>query len=96
MSDIIDFLERMGQDSQLRRAPSAVLEQALRDAGIAPALHAQLSKGDRAEIQRTLGLPDNVCCMIHVPLQEEQEKRPHNPQQGPKDCAVDVQTKRVA
>jgi hypothetical protein len=32
MSDVIDFLERMGQDSQLRHAPEEALRRALSDA----------------------------------------------------------------
>jgi len=32
MADVIEFLERMGRDAQLRHAPDTMLEQAMRDA----------------------------------------------------------------
>ena len=36
MSNVIDFLERLGQDAQLRHATGIELEQALTRAGIEP------------------------------------------------------------
>jgi hypothetical protein len=67
MPDIIEFLDRLGRDASLRHAPTAVLEQALRDAQIDPRLRAALMRGDHAEVEAVLGV-NNVCCMIYVPV----------------------------
>jgi hypothetical protein len=73
MADVIDFLERMGQDAALRHAPEAVLEQAMRDAQMSPQARAALMSGNRAEIQLVAGAQSNVCCMINVPSPEGDE-----------------------
>ena len=67
MADVIEFLERLGQDASLRHAPAAVLEQALRDAQIDPQLREALMRGDQAEVEAALGV-NNVCCMVYVPV----------------------------
>jgi len=67
MADVIEFLERLGQDASLRHAPAAVLEQALRDAQIDPQLREALMRGDQAEVEAVLGV-NNVCCMVYLPV----------------------------
>ena len=46
MSNVIDFLERLGQDSGLRHAPEAVLERALSEAHMIPELRAAILGGN--------------------------------------------------
>jgi hypothetical protein len=75
MADVIDFLERMGQDAALRHASEAVLEQAMRDAQMAPRQRAALLSGDRAEIEAAIGADGNVCCAVFAPEQEEKESQ---------------------
>jgi hypothetical protein len=70
MSDVIDFLERLGQDSTLRHATGEQLQGALSD--VEPQLRAALMAGDRKVIEALVGT-NNVCCMIFAPLQEEEE-----------------------
>jgi len=72
MPDIIEFLDRLGRDASLRRAPAEVLEQALREAQIDPQLRAALMRGDQAEVEAVLDV-NNVCCMIYVPTPEAEE-----------------------
>jgi hypothetical protein len=67
MADVIEFLERLGRDAALRHAPTAVLEQALREAQIEPQLRAALIRGDQTEVEAVLGA-NNVCCMVYVPV----------------------------
>src|SRR5690242_3221787 len=74
MADVIDFLERMGQDAALRHAPEAVLEQAMRDAQMSARARAALMSGTRAAIQAVVGAENSVCCMIYAPEQEGEEK----------------------
>jgi hypothetical protein len=76
MSDVIDFLEKLGQDSQLRHAPQGALKRALRAARMSPELQAALMSGDQASIEAVLGIDSNVCCMIYVPTRQDEEQLP--------------------
>lgn len=69
MTDVIDFLERLGQDAKLRRAP---LETALTGAGLSTEVRAALMARDQRSLEALLGT-SNVCCMINAPVEEEQD-----------------------
>lgn len=73
MADVIDFLEKMGQDAGLRHAPDAVLEQAMCDAQMNDRARAALMSGDRAAIEAAIGTQHNVCCMVFTPGEDEGE-----------------------
>jgi hypothetical protein len=75
MSNVIDFLERLGQDAQLRYATRNELEAALTRAGIEPALRTALldSDSDRSSLESVIGASSNVCCLVNVPDEEEEE-----------------------
>lgn len=55
MSDVIDFLEHMGQDAQLRHALQDEVELALTSAEIAPELRAAILANDPAQLETLLG-----------------------------------------
>jgi hypothetical protein len=74
MSNVIDFLEKWGQDSQLRYATSAELEQALLRAGIEPAGRAAIFGADRCALESLLGARSRVVCAIYAPEEEEVEE----------------------
>jgi hypothetical protein len=82
MSDVIDFLGRMGQDSQLRGASGAILERALNAATMSPPLRAALVSGNRVAIEAILEVESNVCCLIHAPVEREEENKPHKTKEG--------------
>lgn len=72
MTDVIDFLERLGQDATLRRAP---LESALNRVGgteLSTEVRAVLMARDQRSLEALLGT-SNVCCMVNAPIEEEQE-----------------------
>lgn len=66
MSNIIEFLEKLGQDSRLRNASELDLQAALAQAGIEPAVHAALIGADRHSLETQAGATTNVCCMVHA------------------------------
>jgi hypothetical protein len=74
MGDVIEFLERMGRDAQLRHASEEVLEQAMRDAQMSPRARATLMGGDRAELEALVSAVANVCCVVNAPEQEPEER----------------------
>jgi hypothetical protein len=64
MSNVIDFLEKMGRDAQLRHASNSDLVQALAAEGLEPnVLHALLRK-DVHQVETLLGGKANVCCVL--------------------------------
>src|ERR1700730_11069383 len=73
VSNVIDFLQRLGQDAKLRHAPRAALERALAEAGIDPALREALLGADQ-KLESLLGADTNVCAMISPGKKEEEEE----------------------
>ena len=75
MSNVIDFLERLGQDSQLRNATGEQIEAALLNAGIEPPLRTAILDGDQGALEALLGADTNVCCVIYKEDEEEEEEK---------------------
>jgi len=73
MSDLIDFLETMGSDSQLRFATDPRLEEALTHAGIAPAARSAVLAADQHRLESLIGARHNVCNLINFPDEIEEE-----------------------
>ncbi len=74
MVDAVDFLEQLGQNARLRRAPTAELEQALAAALIDPELRSALLSDDALRLGELLGAQPNICCLVEKPDQEEDEE----------------------
>lgn len=74
MSNVVDFLQRAGEDSQLRYAGSGGLEQALAQANIAAPLREALLKGDSARLAALLGSRMDMCGVIYAPQDEPDEQ----------------------
>jgi hypothetical protein len=74
MSDLIDFLERMGGDSQSRFATGPELEEALTRAGIAPTVRSAVLAGDQLRLESLIGASHNVGVLINLPDEEEEEE----------------------
>jgi hypothetical protein len=72
VSNVIDFLERFGQDADLRHASDEAVAEALRNAGIEPALQAAVVDKDQRALEALLGADTNVCCMIYKEDEEEE------------------------
>jgi hypothetical protein len=76
--NLIDFLERCGQDAELRHASAEVVEEALRAIGIEPALRTAILNKDQRALEALLGADTNVCCMVHREDEEEEEEEPED------------------
>ena len=72
MSNIIDFLERLGTDAQFTRGSDVALEQALASAQIDPQVRDAILMRDQRRLETLLGANPNVCCMIIAPAREEE------------------------
>jgi len=71
MSNAIDFLEKLGQDADLRYASApefaAVVEATIQN----PALRSAFVAQDGNVLETLLGAQANVCCMIQVAAEDE-------------------------
>lgn len=83
MSNVVEFLERMGQDAQLRYASNTEVERALTEAEVAPVLRAAIMGEDRRQLEALLGATPNLCCVVHAP--EDDENEPDNDDQSDDD-----------
>jgi len=71
MTDVIDFLEKMGQDAQLRYGSQDDVELALESAQVAPELQAAILAEDQEHLKTLLG--QEVFCAMLFPGDEEEE-----------------------
>ena len=87
MSNVVDFLQRAGEDSQLRYADCGGLEHALAQADIDPALRDALLNGDSSRLAALLGSQLEMCGIIFAP-QDEDEKEPEEQDSGEEKYTV--------
>ena len=87
MSNVVDFLQRAGEDSQLRYASCGGLEQALAQTNIDPALREALMKGDATRLAALVGSRLDTCGIIFAP-QDEDEKEPEEQESGEEKYSV--------
>jgi hypothetical protein len=81
VSNVVDFLQRAGEDSQLRYASCGGLEQALAQTNIAPALREALLKGDSTRLATLLGSQLDMCGYVFAP-EDEDEQEPEEQDSG--------------
>lgn len=71
MSNVIDFLERMGQDAELRYGARAKVAMALGNEDIESALQELILDGDDVKLADALG-QGTMCCLL-LPVKEGEE-----------------------
>lgn len=93
MSDVIDFLERMGRDAALRHGTHGDLEAALENSGMDPEVKAAILGKDKVRLDTLLGQGGLFGMMIPAKEDEdegesEEEKLPEPDSDGAKDCLL--------
>lgn len=78
MSNVIDFLERMGHDAQLRHASLNEVEHALARTQLDPELQAAILAKDQQKLEILLG-QNNVCCALMPGKEDEEEDGDEGP-----------------
>lgn len=71
MSNVMDFLERMGQDAQLRHASSNYLQATLAESQIDSELQTAILSKDQPQLEALLG-QGNFCC-VQCPSREDED-----------------------
>lgn len=90
MSNVIKFLEKLGQDAPYAQTPSSAIDLAAQNATIDPEIVEILKAGDRTRLLAVLGAQSNVCCMILPAKQDDDDKddEPKEDEDDDKDSAV--------
>ena len=86
MSNIIDFLEKMGQDARLRHASQSELELMLKGEQIDPEVGAAIFAKNQARLDALLG-QGNVCCAQFPGKEDEDEDTEESPSRDGEDSA---------
>jgi hypothetical protein len=84
MSNVLDFLERVGQEPQLRYATRSQLLEAMARAEMDADLQSVILAGDGRALEALLGINASSCCLIHAPDDDEPE-----PEEAPDDGGDD-------
>jgi len=93
MSDVIDFLERMGQDAQLRHGSQEEVELALTSAEIAPELQAAILAKDQAQLEGLMG--QTPICVAYFPGQEDEEQEDETEETPSREPGESPELRRV-
>jgi hypothetical protein len=72
MSDVVEFLERMGQDAQLSRASDSEFEHVVASTGLDSILQNAILSKDSSTLEALLGIA--VHCAMLAPAEEQEEQ----------------------
>ena len=78
MSNVIDFLERVGQNGQLRHASRNEVELELSRAQLNPELRAAILAKNQSQLEVLLG-QSHLCCMLSPGKEDEDEDTEESP-----------------
>lgn len=84
MLDVIDLLEKMGQDAQWSGASPDAIEIAMGEAGILPELTKAIVVGDQESLRTLLGILP-VCGMLNPGKEEDEEDDSEEPSRENED-----------
>ena len=87
MSDVIEFLEKVGQDAQLNCATKSSLDFALMLAGLDPMLQGAICSGDRAKLGALMGIAP-VCGFLAPGEEQEEDDSEETPSPDGEERAV--------
>lgn len=73
MSNVIEFLERLGADATLRYAPPSEVERAAERAHVDRQASAAIVAGDSGRLSELLGARAGLCCIVAVPEDGEEQ-----------------------
>lgn len=74
MSNVIEFLEWMGQDARWRTGHPEDVELAIASSSLTPAYKAALLAQDARDLEELLGAGSGLCCLVHNPGDDEDEE----------------------
>ena len=94
MSNVIGFLERMGQDAQWRYASSSDVEQALDAAQVDPQLRVAILTKDKQRIEALFG-GGKIYCALMPGKQDEDEGEGDDGEETPSRQEPEISLRRM-
>jgi hypothetical protein len=95
MSNVVDALESLGRQSQLRYAQGDTLLQALAQGGLNSSLQTAIYKQDAASLQALLGVHGQSIGLVYAPEEQEDEQPDQQKPQRPVQSFATTQNLRV-
>ncbi len=93
MSNIIQLLERMGQDSELQTEQS--FEQAIQDSALTNELKQSLHNRDDINLKRQLDVCPDVVCILLPSEDEDEDEDKSDEKDETEDKKNDIRTLKV-
>lgn len=93
MSNVIEFLERMGRDASWRSSQTNDIELAIADSNLTPAAKAALLAQDSRSLSELVGADSNLCCLVHNPDDDEDEEEE---EEEDEDDEEEIRTRAVS
>ncbi|MDE2154427.1 MAG: hypothetical protein KGJ32_00815 [Xanthomonadaceae bacterium] len=87
MSNVVDLLERMGRDAQLRHASQGEVELALAEAQIDPELQAAIIAKNQRQLEALLGR-GSLCCLMLPAKEGEDDDSEESPSQDGEEITL--------
>lgn len=88
MSNIVKFLEAVGQDCDLRNASQQQWQTALTAQSLSPAVRAALANRDQSALTTLLGARNNVVCAVFPAREPEPNDVPVEEPEAPEARAL--------
>jgi len=95
MSNVVNFLECLGRDVELREADKSALLHAMIDAEIAPRIRVAILAGDRAALEALLACKSITCCGV-FPGKEEEDESEEEPSKDDEEIVGVDRIRRIA
>jgi hypothetical protein len=73
MASVVDCLDRIGRDAELRYATAEEIERVLAAAQVEPAVRSALLDNG-SQLEDLLGARANLCCLVRPPSEEPEEE----------------------
>jgi hypothetical protein len=97
MSNVIGFLEKMGQDASLRHATYNEMELALTSAQIEPEMQEAIIAGDKSQLELLLGARINIVCSVFPGKEDDDEEDEESPSKDDDEITLShVAVRRIA
>jgi hypothetical protein len=73
MTNVVDFLDRIGRDVELRYATAEEIDRVLAQEQVPPAVRGALLD-DGAQLEALLGATPSICCLVRTPEEPEEKE----------------------
>lgn len=88
MKNVINFLERLGKDAQLKNLSAEQLSEMVNDTQLSDAVRLALQEGNVAELEQLLDTRHKIICYVVAPTEPEQQPSEDEPDENGNETKV--------